>query len=347
MADDFDPDAPAAADSGIFGLSSSPDEAAVHLLPVPIDATASFRKGTARGPAAIEAASRQVDLFDPVTGRPFAAGIWMAPEDPRVRAWNEEATAAAQGVIDCGGAIGDDPVLAAGLLRVNAIGDEVNEFVRGHAETALAAGKLFGVVGGDHSVPFGSMAAHAARFPSLGVLHIDAHADLRPAFEGFTWSHASILHNALERIEGFGPVLQVGIRDLGEGETKTIRDAGRRITTLYDHAWAEARLSGYNLKSVVRRALRALPRDVYVTVDVDGLDPSLCPNTGTPVPGGLTWSEMMLWLGELVATGRRIVGFDLVEVAPGGDRPPGEGIDEIVGARLLYRLIGFALRSRD
>ncbi|MEW6073337.1 MAG: arginase family protein [Planctomycetota bacterium] len=341
----FDPDAAAAPGSGVFGLSSGPAEARVHLLPVPFEGTTSYRRGTARGPAAIRAASRQVDLLDLVTGEPWAGGIWMAPIDARVAAWNEEASARARGVIERGGAIGDDPVLAADLARVNAIGEELNGWVREETARALAAEKLVGVVGGDHSVAFGAFAAHAERFPGLGVLHFDAHADLRVAFEGFTWSHASILHNARERIAGLGPILQVGGRDLGEAEAAAIRAAPGRLEAVFDHEWADARHEGRNLKAVVRRALSVLPREVYVTFDVDGLEPALCPNTGTPVPGGLTWGEAMLWLGELVATGRRLVGFDLVEVAPGSERPPGEGLDEIVGARLLYRLIGFALRS--
>ncbi len=323
----FDPDAAAAADSGIFGLPGGPEEAGVWLLPVPFDATASFRKGAARGPEAIEAASRQVDLHDVVTGRPFELGIWMAPVDERVRAWNEEASRTED------------------LSRVNAIGEELAAWVRSETERALDAGKLAGVVGGEHSVSFGAIEAHAARFPGLGVLHVDAHADLREAYEGRTWSHASVLHNVVTRIDAVESVLQVGVRDLGGSELAMIDDPQGRVHTVFDHDWAEVRLAARNAKAFVRRALAVLPRDVYVTFDVDGLDPSLCPNTGTPVPGGLGWNEAMLWLGELAATGRRVVGFDLVEVAPGGDRPPGEGLDEIVGARLLYRMIGFALMT--
>jgi len=96
----------------------------------------------------------------------------------------------------------------------------------------------------------------------------------------------------------------------------------------------------------VRRTLQDLPERVYVTFDIDGLDPALCPSTGTPVPGGLGWNEAMLWLDELVLSGRRLVGFDLNEVAPAAGIEPGTGWDENVGARLLYRLIGFCLRSQ-
>lgn len=327
----FDPSSKAAPESGIFGLPHGRDEAACHVLGVPFDATTSYRKGTAGGPAAILRASHQVDLFDELTGRPYEAGIWMAPLEPAVGAWNDEATAA---------------WAAADTERVDGIQAQLNDWVEAQTAAALDEKKLVALVGGDHSVPFGAIRAHAERHPGLGILHVDAHADLRVAYEGCTWSHASILHNVTTRIPEVARVLQVGIRDFCEEERDAIDGSDGHIQTLFDHEWAEARLRGRDLYAVVRRALTCLPQDVYVTFDVDGLDPSLCPNTGTPVPGGFTWSEAMLWLRELVASGRRIVGVDLNEVAPDPAREPGQGWDEIVGARLLYRLIGFALLSR-
>ena len=326
MSDAFDPGAPAGAASGLFGLESAPGEARVHVVAVPFDATTSYRKGAARGPAAILEASRQVDLFDAVTGKPYEAGIWMAPPEGTVERWNEAAsTHAARGEVDA----------------VNGIGDALNAFVYERAGEALANGKLVGTLGGDHSTPFGAIQAHAERAPGMGVLHFDAHADLRDAYQGFTWSHASILHNVATRLDGVGAIVQVGLRDLCEEEHHAIANSSGRIHALFDHEWAEARYAGEDLRALVRRTLEHLPGDVYVTFDVDGLDPALCPGTGTPVPGGLSWHEAMLWLGELVRSGRRIVGFDLTEVAPRDD-----GWDAIVGARLLYRLIGFALLSR-
>jgi len=342
----FDPGDAAAPDSGIFGLTASPEQAGVHVVGVPFDATTSYRKGAAHGPDAVLAASRQVDLYDLLTGRPYEAGIWMAPLDERVVDWNEEAGELAQRVIDVGGRIEGDPGLAADLARVDEISALLNRWV--HEETAgrLEQGKLVGILGGDHSVPFGAIEAIAERHPGLGILHFDAHADLREAYEGFTWSHASIFHNVATRLDGVARIVQVGIRDLSEAEHDFIRASEGRVQAVFDPDWAAARATPGGTLELVRRALAPLPREVYVSFDVDGLDPALCPNTGTPVPGGLSFADAMLWLGELVASGRRVVGFDLNEVAPGGERGPGEGWDEIVGARLLYRLIGFALRSR-
>jgi len=357
----FDPDAAAQPGSGIFGLRDDPAAARVHVLPVPFDATTSYRKGAARGPAAILQASRQVELFDASSGassgatsgaaagsakgRPYLHGICMLEADSRIAKLNDEASAKADRIIEVGGTIGNDRALAKALARVNEIGAELNAIVRTATERILDAGKLPAIVGGDHSAPFGAMEAIAARHPGLGILHFDAHADLREAFEGFEWSHASIMHNVVTKLEGVAVLAQVGIRDLGEREHERILGSKGRIRTLFDVEWARARLEGYNLRELVKKRLEPLPEKVYVSFDVDGLDPTLCPNTGTPVPGGLSWHETLLWLEELAKSGRTIVGLDLNEVSPGSTNPEEDAWDAIVGARLLYRLIGTALAA--
>ncbi len=349
MTHSFDPNAPAGSEAGVFGLDVAPDAARVHLLPVPFEATTSYRRGTARGPEAILAASHQVDLFDLWTGRPYEAGIWMAPVEERVADWNEEACVLAEPILECGGDVAGNAELAAAQAHVDAIQGELNDWLYSEVAGRLAQDKLVGVVGGDHSTPFGSIRAHAERYPGLGLFHVDAHADLRPAYEGFRWSHASILHNVLEELPDVGPIVQVGIRDLCEEEYERIQAEPDRLHTLFDRTWVASKfgLDGAAPPlELIRRTIEPLPHEVYVTFDVDGLDPSLCPNTGTPVPGGFLWDEAMLWLEELVASGRRIVGFDLNEVAPARGSN-GAGYDEIVGARLLYRLVGFALASQE
>jgi agmatinase len=341
----FDPDAAARPGSGIFGLSDDPSTAHVHVIPVPFDATTSYRKGAARGPEAILRASRQVELFDPLLGKPYRRGICMLEANPRIAALNEEASAKADRIIALGGDIGEDRALARDLARVNAIGAELNAIVRSATKAVLDAGKLPAIVGGDHSAPFGAMQAASERYPGLGVLHFDAHADLREAFEGFEWSHASIMHNVVSRLEAVSILAQVGIRDLGEREHERILGSKGRIRTLFDTEWARARLEGFNLRELVRKRLEPLPEHVYVSFDVDGLEPTLCPNTGTPVPGGLSWHEAMLWIEELARSGRRVVAIDLNEVNPGAGDPEVDSWDAIVGARLLYRLIGAAVGS--
>lgn len=344
MASTLDPNAAAAPDSGLFGLDVAPGDAAVHVIPVPFEATTSYRTGTARGPAAVLAASRQVDLFDLDTGAPWKAGIALLDANPRLAAWNEEASRLARPILARGGELDGEPELVRALERVNAIGELVNASVEASTAAALAAEKLPVVLGGDHAVSLGAWRA-AGVLGSFGLLHFDAHADLRRAYEGFEWSHASILFNGLAHVAAIERVVQVGIRDLCDEEHERIR-SDSRLDVLFDRDWARAKLEGRDLVALVREKLRALPEQVWVTFDVDGLDPVLCPNTGTPVPGGLDWHEATLWLAELARSNRRVIGIDLVEVAPGNDRPPGHGLDEIVGARLLYRLIGTALQTR-
>ena len=347
MTHTFDPNAAAGPDSGLFGLDVPPERAGVHVIPVPFDATASYRKGARHGPAAVFRASHQVDLFDLATGRPYEAGLCMLEVDPRLVEWSVAATPLADRVIAAGGAVGDDPELASAREEVDAIGTHLNGVVRAATERALAEHRLPAVLGGDHSVPFGAIEAAAERHPGLGILHIDAHADLRRAYEGFTWSHASIMDNVERRLDGVARLVQVGIRDVCEEEVGRIESSGGRIRALFDRDWQDARLAGSDLRAVAREWIGELPKEVWISFDVDGLDPVLCPNTGTPVPGGLDWGSACLWLDELARSGRRVVGLDLCEVSPGDPPPKEDAWDAMVGARLLYRMIGTALATRQ
>ena len=321
---------------GLYGLGTPLDEAGVVVVPVPYEATVSYGAGTAGAPAAILDASDQVDLFDLDTGHPYRAGIAMLPESAEVHSWNREARAAAEQVI-AGGGVEADPTLASLAAQVDARSEELNAWLRAEVDAQLDAGRFVAILGGDHSVPFASIAAHAARHPGLGILHVDAHADLRKAYEGFRWSHASILYNVREHVD-VGAVVGFGYRDLCESEHRLLTEDPRWFaTTDID---ARRRLhAGESWTAIVDEALAHLPQEVYVSFDVDGLDPALCPGTGTPVPGGLSFGQALTLLERLAQSGRRIVGCDLVEVGS-------SEWDANVGARLLYKLIGFSLLSR-
>jgi agmatinase len=339
----FDPNAAALPGSGIFGLADTPDEAKVVLLPVPWDATTSYRAGAAKGPAAILEASKQVDLFDIETGKPYESGIALLDESDEIRAWNVEARMLALEVLAVGGRVEGNPKLTAALSRVNALGALVNDRVHATAKKWIEAGKVVGLIGGDHAAPYGSIRAHAEAYPGMGVLHVDAHADLRLAYEGFEWSHASIMESVSRRLPSISKIVQVGIRDLCEEEFDRIYASNGRIETHYDADLARARMRGV-LHEKIATIAAALPEKVYVTFDIDGLDPTLCPSTGTPVPGGLSFHEATAILRALAEAGHTIVGFDLNEVAPS---PEGEDEwDGNVGARVLYKLIGWTLKSR-
>jgi agmatinase len=333
----FDPNAAAAPDSGIFGLDCSEQEAAIVLMPVPFAATVSYGEGAERGPEAILAGSHQVDLFDVQFGRVYERGIHLLATDPSILASHARARAAAAALIERGGATSAD---AAVVAAIDAAGAHVNELVYATTKRLLAEGRMPGIVGGDHSVPFGAIRACAEHHPGLGILHIDAHADLRVAYEGFRWSHASIMHNVLREIPQVARLVQVGIRDIGEQEHDAVLQSEGRVVTHFDLEWQRRRFLGAPFDELCREAIDALPRDVYVSFDIDGLDPALCPHTGTPVPGGLSFAELCHLLRTLVERGHRVVGFDLVEVAPGNDE-----WDANVGARVLYKLCGAALHA--
>jgi len=335
----FDPDGAAGAGSGIYGLPSTPDDARVVIIPVPYEATTSYGGGTSDGPLAVFEASKQVDLFDRETGRPYEAGIAMLDIPKTIVDWNEKARGIAKPVIENGGVI--DAATGKAAAAVNAISDKVNDWVYEQTRALLIAGKMPVVLGGDHSVPFGAILAYAETHPNLGILHLDAHADLRDAYEGFTWSHASIFHNVITKVGGVDRLVQVGVRDLSNAESAMIDNSQGRIVTFFDSDLAARKEEGATWAEIADEIIGALPHDVYLSWDIDGLDPTLCPSTGTPVPGGLSWNEAIGLLRAIRRAGKRIVGLDLCEVSPGASE-----WDANVGARLLYKMIGFALLTQ-
>ncbi|HEY8280207.1 MAG TPA: agmatinase family protein [Bdellovibrionota bacterium] len=339
---DFDPNSAADPDSGIFGLSHSFNDAKLVFLPVPWEATTSYGGGTADGPAAILEASRQVDLFDLEVDRPYEAGMHFLPESKKIRAWNKTAKAAAQKIIKAGGKIGKDKALQKSLALVNELSEKVNEEVRRESARVLDAGKILALVGGDHASPLGALQAMAEKEREFGILHIDAHSDTRLAYEGFTFSHASILRNVMERIPQVKKLVQVGIRDFCEEEWDFIKGSKGRVETFFDLDCQKRKAEGQSWQSMVRGMISKLPQKVWITFDIDGLDPSYCPHTGTPVPGGLSYAEAIILIGEVARSGRTIVGFDLNEVSPGRD----DEWDANVGARLLYKLAAWTLQSQ-
>jgi agmatinase len=339
----FDPNAAATSDSGVFGLPYTQEEATIVYLPVPWEATTSYGGGTSNGPDAILTASRQVDLFDLDVNKPYEPGLFMLPESKEVRAWNEKGKAEAAKIIEVGGNIEGDASLAKSLATVNELSEKLNQYVYQETKKILDSGKIAAVVGGDHSVPFGALQAVAEKYPSFGVLHFDAHSDTRDAYEGFQWSHASIMRNVLDRIPAVKKLVQVGIRDVCEEEIQYTKAQGDRMSVFFDRDLARRRFQGTNWATTALEIVDQLPQEVWVSFDIDGLDPRFCPNTGTPVAGGLDFQEANFILNVLAKSGRKIIGFDLNEVAPD---PKGESEwDANVGARMLYKMSAWTLAS--
>lgn len=338
----FDPNAAATPDSGIFGLPYTIAEAKLILLPVPWEVTTSYGGGTSLGPQAILQASKQVDLFDAELGNFYMAGIAMLEEAPEVQAWNKTARLAAQAVIEVGGVLVNAKLQQA-VDQVNAYSAQLNHYVYSETKKYLAQGKYVGIVGGDHSTPFGAIQACLEKYPAMGILHIDAHADMRAAYEGFEFSHASIMHNVIIKTP-LTKLVQVGIRDFCEEEYTFIQANKDKVITFFDVALTEHKMQGKHWSAMCEDIIQHLPDEVYISFDIDGLDPRFCPHTGTPVPGGLDFSEALYLIKQVARSGRKIIGFDLNEVAPDLSESASEW-DANVGARLLYKLCGWTLQG--
>jgi len=336
----FDPNGPGIRGQ-LFGLPFSPENSELVLIPAPWDVTVSYHDGTSRGPQAILDASYQVDLFVKDIPDAWKLGVCMLSTSGEIFEENKLLRAlAAQHIsnVENGQRIpSDDPA----LRTINGACEKFNEHIRSEAQKYLNEGKIVALVGGDHSSPLGFIRALADVYDRFAVLQIDAHADLRNSYEGFPYSHASIMYNAL-KVPAVGKLIQVGIRDLCEEEANVMQRAMGRIITFYDHDMRSSMLSGKSWDNVCTEIIKHLPPLLYISVDIDGFDPKLCPNTGTPVPGGIEFHEFVYLLKKIVLSGRKVIGFDLSEVCPGnGDW------DANVGARILYQLCNWTAVSHN
>lgn len=319
-------------------LPTARKDAGVVLVGVPFDATTSYRPGTASGPLAVLEASAQVDLEDLRLGRICDRGIVMEAIEPWIAKLSAAVRPDAEVLIEVEG---EPPVDEAARERVNAAGERVRAYVRGAVGEVLGEGKTPGLVGGEHSVPLGAIEACAEHAGEIGILQIDAHMDLRDAYCGLAHSHASIMYNALTMVPGVRALAQIGIRDYCREELDFAHSAkdtlGKPVTTIFGEDIADTGGDPASFLKLVNKALHALPDTIYVTFDIDALEVYLCPNTGTPVPGGLSFSQAAAIIKAVTDSGKKVVGFDLVEVAPDPD-PAVRSIDAVVGARVLYKM---------
>lgn len=330
VVDLFDPDNSVATNTGIFGLPFGFDESEIMLYPVPWEATVSFRSGTASGPIHIYEASSQIDLFDHHFGEVWKKGIyWFDAHISEILRLNNNIRPIAQQYIT---AIEQGINVAQDILdHLNNTCHELKEMVKNVCTSFLADNRKVGIVGGDHSTPQGYLEALSDKHGEFGILQIDAHADLREAYEGFTYSHASIFHNILAYNEKLN-LVQVGVRDYSAGERKRIEES-ENITTFFDADLQAERFEGKTWQQQCNAIINALPQKVYVSFDIDGLTPDCCPETGTPVPGGLSFVQVGYLLNALKEHKKEIIGFDLSETGAAQ-------WDGIVSSRLLYKLCG-------
>jgi agmatinase len=338
----FDPNSVGLKSNNIFGLPFSESEASLVLLPVPWEVTVSYRQGTARGPEKIFNAAMQVDLYDPDVADGWKKGFYMQPIDRNIRTKSDYLRQCAELILSTmvdGGLVSENAQLSEKLIEINDGGKMLHDWVYAMTSNLLKAGKKVGLIGGDHSTPLGFIRALGDIHSDFGILQIDAHADLRIAYEGFTYSHASIMYNVLQQVPEVKKLVQVGIRDYCDEELTMINESQGRIHTFFDRGIKAQQYEGATWKNICDEIIATLPQKVYISFDIDGLDPKLCPNTGTPVPGGFEAEQIFYLFRQLHASGRQLIGFDLNEVS-GGDQI-GDGVDAIVGARVLFKLCNF------
>lgn len=318
-----------------LGLPFTPDNAELVIIPVPWDVTVSYSEGTAKGPAAVLEASTQLDLYVKDIPDAWKLGISLLPISEEIEnqsiTYRKESASYIKWLED-----GEKDDVAEAIKttpsRTNISSRKLNEWVASEATKWLDKGKMVALLGGDHSTPRGLIDTLANKHGNIGILQIDAHMDLREAYEGFENSHASIMYNALQN-KNVSKLVQVGIRDFCQDEAEMAENSNGRIAVYYDQDIKESLMEGSTWKSICDKIIADLPERVYVSFDIDGLDPKLCPHTGTPVAGGLEFQEAMYLIKRVVQAGKTIVGFDLCEVTPGEDE-----WDANVGARVLYRL---------
>ncbi|MGC4103915.1 agmatinase family protein [Ferruginibacter sp.] len=332
----FDPNSVGNPNNNIFSLPFPEEDARLVILPVPWEVTVSYMAGTARAPEHVLNASLQVDLFDPDYKDAWRQGFYLRPSDKKVLMKSDYLRKEAELYINYiaqGEIVAENKFMCKTLKEINEGSNFLNGWVYEQTKDLLNQGKLVGLLGGDHSTPFGFYKAIAEKHGDFGILHIDAHCDLRKAYEGFKYSHASVMYNALEEIPQLKKLVQVGVRDFCDEEFDYMINSKERVITYFDKDIKERQYEGQTWKTIVDEIIQHLPQNVFISFDIDGLDPKLCPHTGTPVQGGFETEQMFYLFKKMVQSGRQLVGFDLVEVGVSHSE-----YDENVGARCLFKL---------
>lgn len=339
----FDPNGAGNPNNNVFGLPFTEDDASLVILPVPWEVTVSYKAGTARAPEHIFRASLQVDLHDNDTADAWRKGIYMRNVDRSILLKSDYLRKEAELYINYiaqGENVNDNKFMCKTLKEVNAGGVFLNDWVYNQTKELLAKGKLVALLGGDHSTPLGYYKAIAEKHGNFGILQIDAHLDLRKSYEGFIYSHASVMYNALNEIPELEKLVQVAVRDYGDDELQVVENSDGRIVVFFDRSIKERLYEGEIWKKITDEIVAQLPQKVFISFDIDGLDPKLCPHTGTPVMGGLETEQLFYLFRKILASGRQLIGFDLNEVGVSTTE-----WDENVGARVLYKLCNFLLAS--
>ncbi len=334
----FDANSVGDVNANLFGLPFTTSESETVLIPVPWEVTVSYGGGTIDGPQQIFDASFQVDLYDPIVKDAWKLGIAMDDFSEELREKSETYRPVAEVIIDrqCNG---EDASAITEIEEINSACLEMNAWVKKRSLHFLKQNKTVGLIGGDHSTPLGMIQALGEHIGEFAILQLDAHADLRVAYEGFEFSHASIMYNAL-KIENVKKLVQVGIRDYCQAELDIITNSNGRVKTFFDRDIKQQHYKGKTWHSTCEDIVNELPQHIYLSFDIDALDPKLCPGTGTPVAGGFETDEILYLLEQVVASGKKFIAFDINEV--GGENEWNAN----VASRLLYRIANLVMKSQ-
>lgn len=288
---------------GIDAEFSQLESSQIVIVSAPYEHTVSYGGGTKFGPRAILEASKYVEFYDEETNRELCFDVGIATTKP----------------IDFG-SNADRKALTLITRRVDALLDR-NKFVV--------------TLGGEHTVSSAAIASHYKKYPDMSVLQFDAHSDLRDTYQGSSFSHASVMARVCEFMDPT-KITQVGIRALCKEEAEFIKK--NRINTYMMSAVRR----GLHGTDWMKACVQGLSKNVYITLDVDGLDPSIMPSTGTPEPGGLLYDEVVQIVRNVVQSGRRIIGLDVVELAPA----KGVYHPDLTTARLMYKILNLAFLQK-
>ena len=331
----FNPNALGLDNGNLYGLPSKFKDAEVIVFPVPWDVTVSYGDGTSQAPDLIREESLQVDLFDLEYGNFWEKGIFYLKSSPVLL---EKCTKFRQFAVEAiklqekGRTITDSFTLKNNTEQINQACEEMVDWVYKECNKVLSEDKKLVLLGGDHSTPLGYLKALGDQYKDFGILQIDAHCDLREAYEGFTFSHASIMYNAL-KLESVKSLTQVGIRDFCEEEKDFAKKSKKKVNIFFDRDISYQMMEGKTWKTICDEIVKTLPENIYISFDIDGLQQKYCPNTGTPVAGGLEVDQVFYLFYQVKKAGKNIIGMDLNEVG-------NDVWDANVGARVLYRMIG-------
>lgn len=319
-----------------FGEKVAPEDADLVIVSAPWSVTSDFGHGATYTPDAIIDASAKSNLYDVESGFSAEERVATAEIDYNIQELSEHLGRDAERIANRKGENGAF-VAEYATRKVKNINEgfaEMHESIYEQTKRWVSAGKTVAVVGGDHAVSFGAVKAVAEHHGEIGVLFVDAHADFACGDGVFQYTHRTIARNIVEEIPSVSRLVEVGVRDIDKSELEMLR-ANDRVELFLAEKVAAKRFEGESWGALCREMVDKLPEKVYISLDIDALKIEFCTHTNSPVPGGMTFDEVVYLVNCVVKSGRQIVGFDITEVVSNIDNK----MDAIVAVRLLTKMI--------